>query len=205
MPDDLATEYARRIPLLEDLSRRLQSQVEDALENTPHIDRVSFRVKSATSFLNKALDPENVPAYEAPLTEIEDQIAGRVIVFFLADIQRVLNRIAGVFTSVESSHRQPQRDQEFGYESHHLIRIIPPMERPPGWTGLIDPPNTFELQVRTIFMHAYSEPQHNFGYKGSKDLPPEIRKELAWIAASAWGADRAYSRVADWEKHRVDD
>jgi len=54
------------------------------------------------------------------------------------------------------------------------------------------------LQIRTIFMHAYSEPQHDFAYKAAGDLPPNVRRELAWIAASAWGADQAYARVAEW-------
>lgn len=200
MPDLLKEQYEARIPLLEELSDRLRTQVEDALEGTPHIDRISFRVKAPSSFLKKARDPGNRPGYTAPLSEIEDQIAGRIIVFFLSDIEGVLDRISGTFSTVEASHRRPKRDAEFGYESHHRICIVPPMEMPDGWAELDDALKTFELQVRTVFMHAYSEPQHDFGYKASKDLPPDIKKELAWIAASAWGADRAYARVVGWDK-----
>jgi hypothetical protein len=29
-----------------------------------------------------------------------------------------------------------------------------------------------------------------------------IRRELAWIAASAWGADQAYERVREWDNRR---
>jgi ppGpp synthetase/RelA/SpoT-type nucleotidyltranferase len=56
-------------------------------------------------------------------------------------------------------------------------------------------PSTFELQIRTLFMHAWAEPQHDMGYKAAQELTREIRRELAWIAASAWGADQAYDRV----------
>lgn len=43
-------------------------------------------------------------------------------------------------------------------------------------------------------MHAWAEPQHDMGYKG--DPGPEVKRELAWIAASAWGADRTLNEVA---------
>lgn len=56
-------------------------------------------------------------------------------------------------------------------------------------------PETFELQVRTLFMHAWAEPQHNLGYKSPGDLSKEHRRHLAWIAASAWGADRGSRRL----------
>lgn len=150
------------------------------------------------SFVVKASDPANDPPYSHPLLEVEDQIGGRVIVFFLRDMTAVQERLAETFSTVERSRRQPARDEEFGYESEHMVCIIPPHVKPIGWAERDDMPNTFELQIRTIFMHAYAEPQHDLSYKNSTELPPEVRKELAWIAASAWGADRAYDRVREW-------
>lgn len=41
-------------------------------------------------------------------------------------------------------------------------------------------------------MHAYAEPQHNLGYKRMKTIPSEINRQLAWVAATSWGADKAY-------------
>jgi ppGpp synthetase/RelA/SpoT-type nucleotidyltranferase len=61
------------------------------------------------------------------------------------------------------------------------------------WGARDDLPSTFELRVRTIFMHAYAEPQHNIGYKAASELPGQVRRELAWIAASA------YERVRSWD------
>jgi putative GTP pyrophosphokinase len=198
MRDEIISKYKEREHLLDQLSEALSIEMRDALAGLEHIDRVSFRVKSPISFANKVLDPLNDPPYENPYVEIEDQVAGRIIVFFVGDIEPIMDRLKGTFTTVERSHRRPAKDVEFGYESHHLICLIPPHLLPQGWADRDDLPNTFELQVRTIFMHAYAEPQHDIAYKSSQELPGDVRRELAWIAASSWGADRAYQRVWQW-------
>lgn len=196
-PEQILRSYTDREELLQQLRDALESETQDALNDLPHIDRICFRVKDPDRFAEKALDPENDPPYADPLAEIEDQVAGRIIVFFLADVNQVHGRLDGTFNTVERAHRKPPRDAEFGYESHHLICQIPPHLKPKGWGKVDSMPETFELQVRTIFMHAYAEPQHDFGYKGAQELTADTRKELAWIAASAWGADQAYQRVRD--------
>jgi putative GTP pyrophosphokinase len=187
--------------LLARLAKNLTDETVGALKDVPRVDRISYRVKAAKSFVDKARDPANSPAYGEPLVEIEDQVAGRVLVFFLRDIDSVL-ALGGAFTRVESSRRRPKKDEEFGHESHHLICMIPPQAKPSGWDALQDAPKTFELQVRTLFMHAWAEPQHDLAYKAAEDLPREIRRELFWIAAASWGADQAFQRIVDWQQRR---
>lgn len=198
MPRQLRDAYADRLSLLEELRGSLERETREALSTAPHIDRISFRVKAVQSFVAKAEDPSNEPAYSDPLVEIEDQVAGRVIVFFLTDLNSVRQRLGETFNTVERVERRPERDAEFGYESDHMICIIPPHLKPEGWNDRSDVPSTFELQIRTLFMHAYAEPQHDIAYRAPEELPREVRKELAWIAASAWGADQAYERVRVW-------
>lgn len=187
-----------RLQLLRELRTSLENEVDEALASLAHIDRIYFRVKSCDSFVQKALDLNTQPPYSNPLVEIEDQVAGRVLVFFLEDIDPVKKHLLGTFTTVEQKHKRPPKDEEFGYESYHLICNIPPHLKPADWNTREDLPPTFELQVRTLFMHAYAEPQHNIAYKATRDLPTDIRREIAWIAASAWGADHAYERIMKW-------
>jgi ppGpp synthetase/RelA/SpoT-type nucleotidyltranferase len=205
MRENLEQAYKARLPFLSQLKDNFEHETKEALANLHHIDRVSFRVKGIQSFLDKALDLTNNPPYSDPLVEIEDQVAGRVIVFFLSDMDHVRDKLSQTFNTIEWSRRKPEKDQEFGYESEHLICTIPPHIWPPGWEAQTDLPRTVEIQLRTILMHAYAEPQHDIAYKASTDLPPEIRKELAWIAASTWGADQAYQRIMEWyAKHHLD-
>jgi putative GTP pyrophosphokinase len=194
----LREQYESRVPLLEALKSSLEQETKRALEDMPHVDRIVFRVKNVGQFVAKATDQRTSPPYSNPLAEIEDQIAGRIIVFFLQDVEAVISRLERTFNKVEQVHKRPAKDEEFGYESHHLVCMIPPHLVPDGWTGQSDLPTTFELQVRTLFMHAWAEPQHDLAYKAAGDLPPESRRELFWVAASAWGADQAYKRI--WER-----
>lgn len=195
-PKELAEDYEDRRPLYEELSANLEEQVRRALESLDHIDRIEFRVKGTGSFVEKCFDDDGL-CYDEPFVDVEDQIAGRVIVFFLEDIETVSNRITDRLNTVEVERHRPDRDKAFGYESEHRICTIPPLCEPEGWEELELHPGTFELQIRTIFMHAYAEPQHDLEYKAPEELPPDTRRELAWIAASAWGADQAFQRIHD--------
>jgi putative GTP pyrophosphokinase len=198
--------YEARQLFLHQLSDSLEARTTETLKSLPHIDRISFRVKATQSFLEKALGlrDEGGNRYERPLVEIEDQVAGRVIVFFMADLAPVKQSLLELFLPIELTTKRPRRDDEFGYQSEHLILMIPPWAKPKKWESIDDPPVTFEVQLRTIFMHAYAEPQHEISYKSVRELTPDVRRELAWIAASAWGADAAYARVRDLTIHRRD-
>jgi putative GTP pyrophosphokinase len=200
----LREDFSRRRPILEEVAKSLKSlaQVSLAVYEHEHIDRVSFRAKSVESFVGKVqkraaeagagIEREGIPlvAYANPLTQVEDQVGGRVLVFFRHDIDPVVDILKDTFNSVEMQDKTPPKDAEFGYESTHLVCHIPDHLRPEAWRDERSMPETFELQVRTLFMHAWAEPQHNLGYKAPVDLTKELRKHLAWIAASAWGADR---------------
>lgn len=190
--DELSTDYEARLPVLRALAAELEAKTKEALADVPHIDRIGFRVKDHKSFLKKAVQPK----YSNPLEQLEDQVAGRVITFFRDDIPIVRNRLTEWFGDVEHETKEPAGPSEFGYESDHFIFVIAEHWKPEGWQDLAKMPTTFEFQIRTLFMHAWAEPQHDLGYKGSP-LDRQTAKELAWVAASAWGADRTFNEIAN--------
>jgi len=196
---DFAAAYGQRQPLLIELAATLQAKAVSALEGIKHIDRVVFRAKDLDSFLEKAGRTEDdAPKYAHPLVELEDQVAGRVVTFFRDDIPIVRKRLEQWFGAVEHVVKEPAGPKEFDYESDHYVFVISEHDKPAGWSDLEDMPTTFEFQVRTLFMHAWAEPQHDLGYKTPQglELDRETKRELAWVAASAWGADRTLNQVA---------
>lgn len=189
---ELAQVYEARIPLLTVLKDAIEDRARQALQAVPHIDRISFRVKGPASFLKKAKEPR----YSDPLSELEDQVAGRIITFFRDDISVVKTKLTEWFGDVEHETKEPSGPSEFGYESDHFVFVIPEHLKSDNWEDHERMPTTFELQVRTLFIHAWAEPQHDLGYKSDVAPARELVRRLAWIAASAWGADQTLNEVA---------
>jgi ppGpp synthetase/RelA/SpoT-type nucleotidyltranferase len=75
--------------------------------------------------------------------------------------------------------------------------MISPDVQPGGWAELSERPTTFELQVRTLFMHAWAEPQHDIAYKAPVPLTHDEKRQLAWAASNAWGGDAIFEQVLD--------
>ena len=191
---DLREAYELRRPVLKQVAGRLEVELQDHFDGRPHIDRISFRVKGVDSFVDKAEREIKLP-YDHPLAEIEDQIAGRILVLFTDDVADTVAHLNQLLTPVEHDHKRPTRYNEFDYESVHGVYTFPPPYLAPGWDEHEDMPQTFEMQVRTLFQHAYAEPQHDLGYKPDMPIDDDIRRELAWIAAGCWGGDQALERV----------
>jgi GTP pyrophosphokinase len=180
---------ARYSNVLIHCATELQKLLEGHLENMPRIDRISVRAKSPASFLKKAAkQDEGTPIYADPLGQIQDQIGARVIVFFTSDVEPTSRRIQRYFRHIEKKLKEPESEAEFGYFGKHYILALPSDCIPADLT-VEQAPEVFELQVRTLFQHAWSEAEHDLAYKPTHVLTSEQKRRFAFTAAQAWGAD----------------
>lgn len=204
MPD-VRTSYEGRWAALKALCEKLDAITRKSIPI--RVDRISFRPKDPDSFLRKAeKKTENGrDKYSSPLEDIEDQVAGRVLVLFRRDISTVVEGLRKIFNAVEQVHKEPSSTDAFAYESEHLVFSIPPTAHPDGWESIANRPRSFEMQVRTVFMHAWAEPQHDLNYKGTTPLTDDERRMLAWAASNAWGGDAIFERVLDSIEKRSKD
>ena len=189
-------DYAARYPLLERLAPNLEELLRRYLDGIPHIDRISVRAKDPERFAAKAakLDGEGNQKYAVPLDQIQDQIGARVIVFYLDDVTSVRDVMERYFRRVEGRELVPEDHWAFGYFGYHWIfplpeDLIPVGDQPEAY------PRFFELQVKTLFQHAWSEANHDLGYKPPQPLTPAQERRFAYTAAQAWGADRIFEEL----------
>lgn len=189
-------EYKKRFEsCLCEIAQALELHVKESLDGTPRIDRVSARAKGIQSFVDKASKFEDGQAkYSDPLNQIQDQIGVRVITYYLEDIDFVAKTIEDHYRKVESKRIRPDSDSEFGYFGEHFILFIP--------DELIDDehdkdeiPNFFELQIKTLFQHAWGEAEHDLGYKPGAVLNSIEKRKIAFTAAQAWGADQIFNEL----------
>ncbi len=199
MTTDLAAAYASRFAtILEPLATGLQQYLAKIVASRPRIDRVSVRAKGLESFIRKAAtqDKMGLPKYADPLSEIQDQIGARITTFYLRDVASVQAVVEGFFGSIEKCKKEPESHSEFGYEGFHYILFLPD----DIFTSEMlhsDTPKYFELQIKTLFQHAWSESAHDLLYKPDLTLTRDQHRRGAFTAAQAWGADRIFDELAE--------
>lgn len=196
MTDDIATYRARFEAHLPLIARNLESLTREYLVTLPHIDRVSARAKDPDRFAAKANNrhDDGTRKYGHPLTEIQDQLGLRVLVFYLTTVEDVANALSRYFRPIEERELVPESHWTFGYFGHHAVMALP-ADVIPAEVHVEEAPRFFELQIKTLFQHAWSEANHDLAYKAQRALTGDEQRRFAFAAAQAWGADRAFEEL----------
>jgi putative GTP pyrophosphokinase len=196
-PETLEALYRQRYEtVLTPLASALANHVTDCFKGQPRIDRISARAKDVSSFLSKATKMEGRRRkYSEPLHQIQDQVGARIIAFYRSDVDYLDKIVGKYFRAIESKDHVPDSEWEFGYFGRHHILVIPSDVIDDGWDKAAVP-QFFELQIKTLFQHAWSEAEHDVGYKeGNNPLNLDQKRRLAFTSAQAWGADRIFDEL----------
>lgn len=189
----LESTYRERFErVLTPLAARLQSYLRNLVKGLPHIDRIAARAKSIDRFVAKAeKQVGGRRKYSDPLVQIQDQIGARIIVFYLSDVEIVAARVDEHLRKIETQAVVPDSEAEFGYFGRHFILFLPselfdadiPQDKAPKF---------FELQIKTLYQHAWAEANHDLAYKPPETLSSDDRRKIAFTAAQSWGADQIF-------------
>nr|WP_316629806.1 RelA/SpoT domain-containing protein [uncultured Brevundimonas sp.] len=197
---DVREAYSKRYAeVLTPLAVNLEAYLREVFGDVVRIDRISARPKSVDRFVAKAatkLD-DGTDKYREPLEQIQDQVGARVIVLFKQDVESLAKIAAAYFRYVESKDVEPEGIYEFSYFGRHFVSLFPDDVMSDAWDkDLI--PGFFELQIKTVFQHAWSEASHDVGYKPLLgELSRDDKRALAFASAQAWGADKAFADIFD--------
>jgi ppGpp synthetase/RelA/SpoT-type nucleotidyltranferase len=195
--DELLAEYRERhSAILMPLASKLQVHIQEALTGIPRVDRVSARAKSPDRFVGKAMKRKDDGGlkYEHPFEQIQDLVGARVIVFYKQDVDAVSDAIDRYFRRIEGQDLVPDSVNEFGYVGRHFILAVPE-DVIEDAADRSKTPDFFELQVKTLFQHAWSEAEHDLAYKPTEPLSPLQQRQIAFTAAQAWGADQIFQQL----------
>ena len=203
--DEIKKQYTKILNELKEIKNRLLDDLTDYLESESYIDCITGRVKEKESFINKIRS--DVDKYSPPFSQIEDLIALRVLVLFPDSAEKIYKKIQkGFLSNVENKYIEPKKANEFGYEGYSLIQSIP-LDYVTNLVDSPDYPKVFEIQIQTLYFHAWAEPEHFLRYKYPKSkgkLPKIIEKKLAWLAASSWGLDGVMTDLKNWYENEKD-
>jgi len=182
----LAT-YRSSYPQLRCVAEMLAKRLHDILDERPQVDQIAVRVKS----IDRILEKSQRMGYTNPLEEVQDQIGARVVVYYNSNVEPTAQAILANFQLHEQRVHEIPDPRIFGYQGKHFICYLPPEIH----TAAQSPVDFFELQVITLFQHAWAEAEHDLGYKAETPLEFEEKRKIAWAAAQAWGADAIFDEI----------
>ncbi len=189
-------EYIARYPILVEAATKLQDFLRGIVSNFTRIDSVTARAKAPDRYFAKAIKTDGAgnPKYSNPRYGIQDQIGARINVLYLSDVEHIRLHVSKFLRHVEETPKHPDNDAEFGYVGYHFIMRMPDDVICDGQEEVV--PEFFELQIKTLFQHAWSETHHDLGYKSPRPLTSDERRHIAFTAAQAWGADKIFQELA---------
>jgi len=115
----------------------------------------------------------------------------RIICLFLSDLDRVFAVLRKSFKIVEVDDKRVTKEENvFGYLSVHLIATLPRSHKGPRYDGL--KLLRFEIQVRTISMHAWSIISHYLDYKTPNAVPSELKRDFNALSGLFYVADQHF-------------
>jgi len=190
--ESLLIKYEKRKPLFERTCNNVQEILTIFLrERKISYLTISTRVKDFDSFYEK-IDRKN---YSNPFKETEDFCGTRIILYYLADIERVNEIIRKEFDVQDNEDKTESLDvNEFGYRSYHfIVKLNEKWLDTPNYRGLKN--IKIEIQVRTVLMHAWAEIEHKLGYKNKGQVPKALSRKLYLISAKLEEADGQFQEL----------
>jgi putative GTP pyrophosphokinase len=210
-------EFARVRPELEKVTREMQSTIRDVFRDAePAPLFVAARTKSLESFRDKASrtmlaqEPGHPPVLEFPdpLRQLNDLVGVRVIVSLPHEI-----REAAHLLKRQRSEFDCRSDREkdigyiesgtYGYSSRHLIMrtiqndVVKEYQRVLGEPAKPNGSYIFEVQIRTILAHAWSEIEHGIRFKAAdpRAWSPYFDRQFIATAAMLESVETVFSEL----------
>lgn len=179
----LMQQFQERLPELQALAQQAYDLMHNALqEQGIYVTAMEHRVKTEQSLAGKL---ELKGAKYKTIEDVTDLVGLRVITFYTDEVDKVAAIAKRIFDIdwQESVDKRKHQLNAFGYNSLHYICRLK--------TGGL----RFELQMRTALQHVWSTIEHDIGYKGDVQLPPEFRRQFSRLAGMLELADDEFSRL----------
>lgn len=171
----------------------VQKKLQDiTAKNHVKIFSIEHRIKKEASLKGKLERNRRYNYFE----EITDILGARVICYFADEVDVIGEGIEQNFLvdwENSSDKRKQIRADSFGYLSLHYICSLPENQGYPEalckWK--------FEIQIRTILQHVWSDIEHDLGYKSEFGIPRAVRRDFSRMAGLLEIADDEFVRIRD--------
>ena len=193
--EGLLQQFRQSLPVLQRIEEiAFQKMRETLQEQGIYVNNIEHRIKEESSLAGK-LDRKG--SKYSTISDITDLFGMRVITFYNDDVDKVAALVKGIFdvdwkNSVDK--RKLHQLTSFGYNSlHYICRIPRSLAQDPTMPELNE--FRFEIQMRTALQHVWSTIEHDIGYKGAVQIPPEHRRQFSRLSGMLELIDDEFSRL----------
>ena len=193
--EELLQQFRQSLPVLQRIEQIAYRKLSETLqEQGLYVTNIEHRIKEEQSLMGKL---ERKGSKYSSITDITDLFGLRVITFYTDDVDKVAAIVKGIFDvnwkeSVDK--RKLHQLTSFGYNSlHYICRIPRSLARDAAMPELNTFP--FEIQMRTALQHVWSTIEHDIGYKGTVQIPPEYRRQFSRLSGMLELIDDEFSRL----------
>jgi len=177
----------RNQSLLEEVVFILREKIDEA---GIKIHAIEHRLKTLDSTVDKCerkhlVDVEN----------LIDVVGARIVCLFRSDISKVRKLVSENFEVVGVDDKVSTNTGPLGYMSVHYSCRIPSHYTGPRYSKTAGV--TFEIQLRTLCMHAWAAVSHYLDYKGDWDVPEELKRSLSALSGLFYLADNQFEQFYD--------
>ena len=182
--ESILAEYRENLPRFKEVEKTVHEQLQQTFKEAGLlVAAVESRVKTEDSLAGKL---ELKGAKYKSLADITDIIGLRIITFYVEDVDKVASAVERLFAidwenSVDK--RKLHEIDSFGYLSLHYICSVP------------DFPYRFEIQMRTLLQHAWSNMNHDTGYKSGVESPRRYIRSMSRMAGILELVDEEFSKI----------
>lgn len=152
------------------------------------VHQIEGRIKDWNSVRAKA----EAKGFTNPLREMVDIVGARVVSLFRSDLAIVDQAIREGFDVLDVDDKISSVDT-VGYMSIHYTCKMKSSYKGPRYRDISD--LLFEVQSRTLCMHAWAVVSHYLDYKGEWDVPAELKKALNALSGLFYVADNEFEQV----------
>jgi putative GTP pyrophosphokinase len=185
----MSAEYAKRQRSYQALAEEASFILEQGINDQGiKIHAIENRVKSLQSIISKC----KLKDIEDPFDVLTDLVGCRVICLFRSDIDQIDSLITQEFLVKGVDNKVLSDTNSFGYMSVHYIVALKDSLSGPRYTRVKG--IRFEIQVRSLAMHAWASISHYLAYKGEWDVPDHLRKSLNALSGLFYIADNEFER-----------
>lgn len=190
---DIVDLWNEEQPKYKILGKSVCSFIKDKISDYELLPEIQFRTKELLSIIKKVKKKQNQKDYS--YHDLKDKLGIRIICAFQEDMGIIDEFLREYFTILDVEYKQENLDfNQLDYVSNHYdVKInlnINEFKRYPSLADYI-----FEIQVRTLNQHAWSNTAHTLSYKQEKDLPTNLKRKVYRLLSLYELADDEFSSV----------